>query len=102
MFIIIYSYSSSSSFFLFQGELCALGSGPGMECMPLRSPPGAYHYHVNDQTKSLQVNWIIIKTNTYNFCGTWKWRKFNQNEPTILFFSFFEWNAVSEKRKVIN
>lgn len=27
-----------------------------MECLPLRSPPGAYHYHVTDQTKSLQVN----------------------------------------------
>uniref|UniRef100_A0A1B0CYQ7 Uncharacterized protein n=1 Tax=Phlebotomus papatasi TaxID=29031 RepID=A0A1B0CYQ7_PHLPP len=25
-----------------------------MECMPLRSPPGPYHYHVTDQTKSLQ------------------------------------------------
>lgn len=25
-----------------------------MECMPLRSPPGPYHYHVSDQTKSLQ------------------------------------------------
>ncbi|KAJ6637282.1 Translocon-associated protein subunit delta, partial [Pseudolycoriella hygida] len=35
-------------------ELYTLGSRPGMECMPLRSPPGPYHYHVTDQTKSLQ------------------------------------------------
>lgn len=33
-----------------------------MECMPLRSPPGAYHYHVNDQTKSLQVRFHLRNT----------------------------------------
>ncbi|GAB0091961.1 Pyruvate kinase [Sergentomyia squamirostris] len=38
-----------------EGELCTLGARIGqMECMPLRSPPGPYHYHVTDQTKSLQ------------------------------------------------
>lgn len=50
--------------FELQSELCTLGSRPGMECMPLRSSPGAYHYHVTDQTKSLQVNikfiWMIF------------------------------------------
>lgn len=45
--------------FLLQGELCTLGSRPGMECLPLRSPPGAYHYHVTDQTKSLQVRFGV-------------------------------------------
>ncbi|XP_037050945.1 DEP domain-containing protein DDB_G0279099 isoform X3 [Bradysia coprophila] len=39
---------------MIRNELCTLGSRPGMECMPLRSPPGPYHYHVTDQTKSLQ------------------------------------------------
>ncbi|XP_031632909.1 uncharacterized protein LOC116346818 isoform X2 [Contarinia nasturtii] len=37
-----------------QGELCTFTSRRGMECMPLRTSSGAYHYHVNDQTKSLQ------------------------------------------------
>ncbi|XP_055323449.1 uncharacterized protein LOC129578631 isoform X2 [Sitodiplosis mosellana] len=36
------------------GELCTFASRRGMECMPLRTSSGAYHYHVNDQTKSLQ------------------------------------------------
>ncbi|XP_055625750.1 serine-rich adhesin for platelets isoform X2 [Toxorhynchites rutilus septentrionalis] len=36
-------------------DLCTLGSRPGMECVPLRSPADPYHYHhVTDQTKSLQ------------------------------------------------
>ncbi|XP_065076473.1 serine-rich adhesin for platelets-like isoform X2 [Ochlerotatus camptorhynchus] len=36
-------------------DLCTLGSHPGMECVPLRSPADPYHYHhVTDQTKSLQ------------------------------------------------
>ncbi|XP_055696688.1 uncharacterized protein LOC129797858 isoform X2 [Lutzomyia longipalpis] len=38
-----------------EGELSTLGARVSqMECMPLRSPPGHYHYHVTDQTKSLQ------------------------------------------------
>lgn len=41
--------------FQFQGESCTFASRRGMECMPLRTSSGAYHYHVNDQTKSLQV-----------------------------------------------
>lgn len=41
--------------FQLQGELCTFASRRGMECMPLRTSSGAYHYHVNDQTKSLQV-----------------------------------------------
>ncbi|XP_058811240.1 uncharacterized protein LOC131676134 [Topomyia yanbarensis] len=39
-----------------KSDLCTLGSRPGMECVPLRSPADPYHYHhVTDQTKSLQV-----------------------------------------------
>ncbi|XP_058444401.1 uncharacterized protein LOC131426022 isoform X2 [Malaya genurostris] len=38
-----------------KSDLCTLGSRPGMECVPLRSPADPYHYHhVTDQTKSLQ------------------------------------------------
>ncbi|XP_055526586.1 uncharacterized protein LOC129719165 isoform X2 [Wyeomyia smithii] len=38
-----------------ESDLCTLGSRPGMECVPLRSPADPYHYHhVTDQTKSLQ------------------------------------------------
>ncbi|XP_037927111.1 serine-rich adhesin for platelets isoform X6 [Hermetia illucens] len=36
-------------------DIIGIGARPGMECMPLRAPPGPYHYHhVADQTKSLQ------------------------------------------------
>ncbi|XP_038105486.1 uncharacterized protein LOC6053324 isoform X2 [Culex quinquefasciatus] len=38
-----------------KSDLCTLGSRPGMECVPLRSPADPYHYHhVTEQTKSLQ------------------------------------------------
>lgn len=46
-----------------QSELFILGSRTGMECIPLRSPPGQYHYHVNDQTKSLQVRMPFLYCN---------------------------------------
>lgn len=55
----------------FQTELCTLGGVVGvvgsvsriggMECLPLRSPPGPYHYHVTDQAKSLQVSAVGSK-----------------------------------------
>lgn len=55
-------------YFSLQSELCTFGSRRGMECMPLRTTSGPYHYHVNDQTKSLQVNniffYFIVKRKT--------------------------------------
>lgn len=71
--VMYYNYS----YLYLQSELFTLGSRPGMECMPLRSPPGPYHYHVTDQTKSLQVCQIkyfylffIVKALSSSTCHT--------------------------------